>query len=204
MVHLEYGGEMLAFLLDIAELPEVYYSYYNNLSLLIFFQSHTGVAMANAFQAMLKQSGLSKKILAINADNATSNDTQTTKLDELDNSFDEENRVRCFNHTLQLSAKSLLKPFNTALSGTTTDNNNDNVASQDDNPAQVVEDDSEEEGTDEDKESSVDLEGDVEDDNVDELQELTEEEQRKVLEETTIVRETITKVCHLNAHIMYY
>jgi len=170
MVHLEYGGEMLAFLLDIAELPEVCYSYYNNLSLLIFFQSHTGVVMANAFQVMLKQSGLSKKILAINADNATSNDTQTTKLDELDNSFDQENHVWCFNHTLQLSAKSLLKPFNTALSGTTTDNDNDNVASQDDNPTQVVEDDSEEEGTDKDKESSVDLEGNIKDDNVDELQ----------------------------------
>ena len=170
MVHLEYGGEMLAFLLNIAKLPEVCYSYYNNLSLLIFFQSHTGVVMANAFQVMLKQSGLSKKILAINADNATSNDTQTTKLDELDNSFDQENHVWCFNHTLQLSAKSLLKPFNTALSGTTTDNDNDNVASQDDNPTQVVEDDSEEEGTDKDKESSVDLEGNIKDDNVDELQ----------------------------------
>jgi len=170
MVHLEYGGEMLAFLLNIAKLPEVCYSYYNNLSLLIFFQSHTGVVMANAFQVMLKQSGLSKKILAINADNTTSNDTQTTKLDELDNSFDQENHVWCFNHTLQLSAKSLLKPFNTALSGTTTDNDNDNVASQDDNPTQVVEDDSEEEGTDKDKESSVDLEGNIKDDNVDELQ----------------------------------
>jgi hypothetical protein len=72
--------------------------------------------MANAFQDMLEKSGLTTKILAINADNATSNDTQTTKLDQLDNSFDEENRVRCFNHTLQLSVKSLLKPFNTAIS----------------------------------------------------------------------------------------
>src|SRR5258705_11663448 len=80
-------------------------------------QSHTGVAMANAFQDMLERFGLTEKILAFNADNATPNDVQTIKLDQLDNSFKEENRVRCFNHTLQLSAKSLLKPFNLALSG---------------------------------------------------------------------------------------
>jgi hypothetical protein len=36
--------------------------------------------MANAFQAMLNQFGLTEKILAVNADNATSNDTQTSKL----------------------------------------------------------------------------------------------------------------------------
>jgi len=33
----------------------------------------------------------------------------------MDNSFQEENHVRCFNHTLQLSAKALLHPFNPAL-----------------------------------------------------------------------------------------
>jgi hypothetical protein len=49
--------------------------------------------MAIAFQNMLKRFGLDGKILAVNADNATSNDTQTTKLDALDNSFDKENRV---------------------------------------------------------------------------------------------------------------
>jgi len=41
--------------------------------------------MAIAFQNMLKQFELNGKILAFNADNATSNDTQTTKLDVLDN-----------------------------------------------------------------------------------------------------------------------
>lgn len=45
-------------------------------------------------------------------DNATSNDTQTTSMSELDtNTFKEENRVRCFTHTLNLSCKSILKPF---------------------------------------------------------------------------------------------
>ena len=72
--------------------------------------------MAVAFQEMLKRFGLTEKIHALNADNATSNDKQTTKLDALPNSFEEENRVRCFNHTMQLSAKSLLAPLNPAIS----------------------------------------------------------------------------------------
>jgi hypothetical protein len=54
----------------------------NNIS-----QSHTGVAMAIAFQNMLEQFELNSKILTLNADNATSNDTQTTKLNALNNSF---------------------------------------------------------------------------------------------------------------------
>jgi hypothetical protein len=150
--------------------------------------------MANAFQDMLEQSGLTTKILAINADNATSNDTQTTKLDQLDNSFDEENRVRCFNHTLQLSVKSLLKPFNTAIS-------DDDTTAQDHDDSQVLPDDSEEEGRDE---QEIDIEGDVEDDSVNELQELSEDERVQVLEETAVVRETITKVHHLHTRILYY
>ena len=81
--------------------------------------------MVNVFQKMLQQFGLTKKILAINADNATSNDMQTTKLDQLDNTFDKENWVRCFNHTLQLSAKALLKPYNVGLSAKATDNDNE-------------------------------------------------------------------------------
>ena len=42
MVHLEHDGTMLAFLLDIIEVPE----------------SHTGIALAKAFQNMLKTFGL--------------------------------------------------------------------------------------------------------------------------------------------------
>jgi len=56
--------------------------------------------MAITFHDMLEQFGLINKILAVNTDNTTSNKTQTTKLDELDNSFDEENWVQCFNHTI--------------------------------------------------------------------------------------------------------
>jgi hypothetical protein len=42
MVHLEHEGMMLAFLLDIIEVPE----------------SHTGMALARAFQNMLETFGL--------------------------------------------------------------------------------------------------------------------------------------------------
>ena len=79
-------------------------------------QSPTGVAMAKAFQCILEQYGLTQKIHAVNADNATTNDRQTTKLAALNNSFEEANCVWCFNHTLQLSTKALLVPFNTAIS----------------------------------------------------------------------------------------
>jgi hypothetical protein len=151
--------------------------------------------MANAFQAMLNQFGLTEKILAVNADNATSNDTQTRKLHQLDNSFDDSNRVRCFNHTLQLSAKSLLTPFNTALSGKPADeddvtalySDNDEMIPQDDDDA-ILGDDEEEEG------EENDLEDDVEDDNVDELEALSEEERDRVVNETTIIRAAVTKV----------
>ena len=49
--------------------------------------------MANAFQAMLERFSLTEKIIAVNADNATANDKQTTKLATLDNSFEETNQV---------------------------------------------------------------------------------------------------------------
>jgi len=63
--------------------------------------------MALAFQKMLEQFWLEDKILAVkNNDNEISNDTQTTKLNELANSFDKENWVECCNHVIHLSAKS--------------------------------------------------------------------------------------------------
>jgi hypothetical protein len=45
-VHLEYESRMLSFLLDCVELPE----------------SHTGLALAKAFQKMLKRHGLEMKV----------------------------------------------------------------------------------------------------------------------------------------------
>jgi hypothetical protein len=45
-VHLEHNGAMLAFLLDILEVPE----------------SHTGIALAKAFQKMLQEFGLQDRV----------------------------------------------------------------------------------------------------------------------------------------------
>ena len=139
--------------------------------------------MAMAFQEMLEWFGLTEKIHALNADNVTSNDKQMTKLDALPNSFEEENRVRCFNHTMQLSAKSLLAPLNPAIS---------QKATQDD---EMPEDDAEDEDDNDNDEENVEEDNDV-DDGINELEELSEDEQAQVLKNTAEVRETVTKVSH--------
>ena len=151
--------------------------------------------MAKAFQEMLMQFELTEKILAVNADNAAPNDKMTTKLSQMDNSFEEENRGRCFNHTIQLFAKALLKPFNTALRKVT-----DNVETEDDDdqPLPVIdEEDNDNKGMedeDRDDEDKDDEDKDDEDNGIDELEALSEEEREEVLEDTAVVRETVTKV----------
>jgi hypothetical protein len=118
-----------------------------------------------------------------------------TKLDAMSNSFDEVNRVRCFNHTLQLSAKTLLKPFNVGFSSNkagdkqTSDGNED---SDGDSDGLLVEED-----LDDDKEGMGDdecgLNDDIEDD-VDELGELDEDRLTKLMEETAAVHAVVSKV----------
>ncbi|KAJ6610521.1 hypothetical protein B0H10DRAFT_1811487, partial [Mycena sp. CBHHK59/15] len=77
------------------------------------------------------------QILSWVGDNTSSNDTQNTALGENpNNSFDTVNRVRCFNHTLNLAVKAFLKPFdlpekkkkpvNDAASTHSSDSDNDN------------------------------------------------------------------------------
>jgi hypothetical protein len=149
--------------------------------------------MAKAFQAMLERFGLTEKILAVNADNATSNDKQTTKLDALNNSFEEANRVRCFNHTLQLSAKSLLAPFNTAISGKATDDEVPEEDSDDESLPEVEQ--GNDHGDDDDDDEEDEEEGnDDEDDGVDELQELSQNEWVWIMESMAVVHTTVTKV----------
>jgi hypothetical protein len=63
----------------------------------------------------------------MNVDNATLNDTQRKTLANMPNSFKLENCVYCFNHTLQLCAKTLLCSFNTGLGKTTKDGDNNDV-----------------------------------------------------------------------------
>ena len=57
----------------------------------------------------------SQQVLAVNADNMSLKDTQGELLADMPNSFKLENHVHCFNHTLQLSVKTLLHPFNVGL-----------------------------------------------------------------------------------------
>jgi hypothetical protein len=160
--------------------------------------------MAKAFQAMLERYDVSEKVLGINADNASANDTQMSELDVLDNSFKEAYRARCFNHTLQLSVKTLLKPFNTALFGKGADDDNISDDEGDDQPVLEVDDECKVtekrcEVTEERREATEE-DGSIgdEDNGIDELERLDEGERRKILEKTAAICATVSKVCKQN------
>ena len=158
--------------------------------------------MAVAFQRMLKWFGLTKKIHAVNTDNASANNKLTAKLAASDNSFEKDNHVWCFNHTMQLSAKTLLTPFNTAISRKATQDG-EMPEQDDDRPTpEQDEDDKDNEDNEEDDAQCAD-DGD---DGIDELGELSESERAGVLESTAAVRDMVTKVCYLdteNVRITY-
>ena len=130
----------------------------------------------------------------MNADNATSNDTQKKTLADMPNSFSLENRVCCFNHTLQLSAKTLLRPFNAGLGKMTDDGDNNDVddLDADDNGLDKDDDD---DGNDDDSLPTV-LDADDIDDGVDELDALDADEREEIIADTAAVRETVSKVRH--------
>ena len=147
------------------------------------------------------------QILALNADNATSNDTQTGALAFMENAFEEANRACCFNHMLQLSAKTLLKPFNAGMSPTNPaleeeesgDLNNEILMLL--NKDAVGDDEMDgDEDSDEEVHGGEDLDdGDKPDDadseEPDELNQLDDQEWERVLADTLLVRQTVTKVC---------
>jgi hypothetical protein len=196
-VHLEHEGQMLAFLLDMVEIPEVSYFLMLLLSTyLSLIQSHSGVTMALAFQRMLERFGLQDRVLAFNGDNASSNDTQAKKLASLKTSFEIDNRIRCFNHTTQLSAKALIRPFNAGMAsaGTALDEDEAEAILDDldvDDAASENEDDN-----DKDSDGADDGEDDV-DDGIDELEALSDEEREEIIADTAVVRFAVTKV-HTN------
>ena len=151
--------------------------------------------MVKAFQDILEWFGITEKILAFNADNAILNNTQTKKLDAMDNSFEKTNRAQCFNHTLQLSAKTLLAPFNTAISINAVQ---DDELLEDDGDGLMAEDEEDDElagkdGIEGDVEGNVEEKDDA-DDGINEIEELSEDEREQVLESTAVVREMVTKV----------
>jgi hypothetical protein len=128
--------------------------------------------------------------LAVNADNALANDKQKSTLASLDNSFEEENSARCFNHTLQLSGKALLVPFNPALSAKSSDL--EDFEDDSEIPELVPNEDSDSEAD----EDEVSEDFDDAEDEGDEMQELNEQERMDLLATTAVVRETVTKASH--------
>ena len=120
-----------------------------------------------------------------------------------DNAFEEVNRARCFNHTLQLSAKALLMPFNAGMSPSKLAPedklNNFNHEVQTLLDKDTTGDDKDDDGDDSDEDRCDDGSGEDMDDKVhsdnDEMDELDEQEQEKILVDTAAVRQTVTKVC---------
>ena len=132
-------------------------------------------------------------------DNASSNDTQTTKLAALPNLFEVHNRVQCFNHTIQLAAKALLRPLNPGITGNDDDDGSDTDDGSD-CPPLVVEDESDEEGE---EENPIDAAiADVQDDGIDELEDLEMPLHEEMITETVIVREAVSKVCWIRYNMI--
>jgi hypothetical protein len=125
------------------------------------------------------------KVHAFISDNASSNDAQTTQLQKKNNSFNVLNHVRCFNHTIQLSCKALLKPFTSYISSSDADNDN----MQD---LEGIEEDKDDENEDEDEDEELACNTDDNIDNdIDELDTLSGEKQATFLEMMAVLnRET--------------
>src|SRR3984885_1706438 len=113
------------------------------------------------------------------------------------NSFDLENCVRCFNHTLQLSAKTLLCPFNVGLGKKTTEDgdNNDGDDLLDEELDDATNNDNDDTDNDDDDDGLPDV-PDVDDidDGIDEMNALDADEREEMLADTAEVRQTVTKV----------
>ena len=103
----------------------------------------------------------------------------------LPSSFEELNQVRCFNHTIQLLAKVLLKPFSSA-GLIETDNETEN---DDDNMPELQAMDDED---DEEDDPDVDDEDNEEEDL---LAELDDDEREELINNTEAVRTMLNKVC---------
>jgi hypothetical protein len=126
------------------------------------------------------------KMHAFTGDNASSNDTQVAELQKKNNLFDASNHVRCFNHTIQLSCKALLKPFTSCITSSTTDD--DNMLD-----LEAIEDNNEDESEDKGEELACNMDDDMDDD-INELDALSGEEQAAFVEATMAVKEAVTKV----------
>jgi hypothetical protein len=123
----------------------------------------------------------------VTANNASSNNVQVATLYKLENSFNKANHIRCFNHTIQLSGKALIKPFNAGMGKVDSDleNGDDNVPS--------LEEFNHSNDTHDNANSGV-LKEEEEDDNNNKLEKLSEEDQSRLLDDTSADREMVSKV----------
>lgn len=76
--------------------------------------SHTGKRIAKSFWYVLKEFGISEKLLSATADNASNMDTMFEELESLalaeDVVFDPKNyRIRCFAHIMNLACKDMIQ-----------------------------------------------------------------------------------------------
>jgi hypothetical protein len=111
-VHMEVNGELLVMLLDFVEIA----------------RSHTGVALASEFVRILREFGIEHKVrasyyqyqqlltkfklLSVTCDNVSVNDTMIDKMEEMMEEFPgAASRTRCFDHILNLVAKTVIKCF---------------------------------------------------------------------------------------------
>ena len=143
----------------------------------------------------------------MNANNASSNDTQTGALAFMKNAFEEANRACCFNHMLQLSAKTLLKPFNAGMSLTNPASEEEESGNLNNEILTLLNKDAVgDDKTDGDKDSNEEVYGgeNLDDGNKpnnadskepDKLNQLDDQEQERVLADTLLVQQTVTKVC---------
>jgi hypothetical protein len=145
-------------------------------------------------------------MLAMNADNASSNDTQGEALAGMPNSFVQEHRVRCFNHTLQLSAKTLLRPFNSGLGKGAEDDDAkdvDDLLDSEDESDSEDDDEGDGDGDGDDAEDPMALlDAGVIDDGIDKLGALDEATRNEILTDTAAVREMVTKLRRLSFSIV--
>ena len=129
-----------------------------------------------------------------------------TKLSRLENNkFESINRVWCFNHTIQLAAKALLQPLNSAISGK--DKGNAQALSENDIndlPLLILDIDDSDEEPDGDEAAAggsytSDLElGDNPDDGIDELEVIGNAAKEQIVDNTEIVQGVVAKVSYLH------
>ena len=129
-----------------------------------------------------------------------------TKLSRLENNkFESINRVWCFNHTIQLAAKALLQPLNSAISGK--DKGNAQALSKNDIndlPLLILDiDDSDEEPDGDEAAAGGSYTSDSElsdnpNDGIDELEVIGDAAKEQIVDSTEIVQGAVTKVSYLH------